>query len=59
METTDEAVPDMELLAPYYDDNTIKYAVAKVIPSDVTKKQQDKLCVDSLGWLELFVNFIN
>ena len=40
----DEADPGKELLAPYYDgDNTIKYAVAKVLPLGVSKKQQGKI----------------
>ena len=44
----DEADPGKELLAPYYDgDNTIKYAVAKVLPLGVSKKQQGKI-IDAL-----------
>ena len=40
----DEADAGTELLAPYYDaDNTIKYAVAKVLPVGVTKKQNGKM----------------
>lgn len=40
----DEANPGKELLAPYYDgDNAIKYAVAKVLPLSVSKKQQGKI----------------
>ena len=32
LENIDDAVPDTELLAPYYDPITIKYAVATVMP---------------------------
>jgi len=52
LENIDEAVPDTELLAPYYDpDNAIKYAVATVMPLSVTKKQEGKIInVGSIGW---------
>ena len=43
LENIDEAVPDTELLAPYYDPITIKYAVATVMPLSVTKKQEGKI----------------
>ena len=51
LENIDEAVPDTELLAPYYDPITIKYAVATVMPLSVTKKQEGKIInVGSIGW---------
>ena len=40
----DEADPGTELLALYFDaDNAIKYAVAKVLPGGVAKKQRGKI----------------